>query len=68
MKFNPATCAFGAAYRKFIGFMMFRRRIEANLEKIAAVLEIQPCTKCERATTAQQKSGCLKSFISRLQR
>jgi hypothetical protein len=32
--------------------MVFRRRIEANLEKITEVIEIQPHTKCERATTA----------------
>ena len=31
MKLNPRKCAFGVASRKFLGFMVSQRGIEANL-------------------------------------
>jgi hypothetical protein len=45
MKLNPAKCAFGVSSGKFLGFMVSSRGIEANLEKIRVMLEMQaPCT------------------------
>ena len=38
MKLNPLKCAFGMASRKFLGFMVNQRGIEANLEKIQALI------------------------------
>ena len=37
MKLNPNKCAFGIASRKFLGFMVSQRRIEANPEKVRAI-------------------------------
>ena len=34
MKFNPSKCAFGVTARKFLGFMVSQRSIEANPDKI----------------------------------
>ena len=34
MKLNPSKCAFGVASRKFFGFMVSQRGIEANSEKV----------------------------------
>ena len=42
MKLNPSKCAFGVALGKFLGFMVSHRRIKANLEKIKAILDMQP--------------------------
>jgi hypothetical protein len=42
MKLNLTKCAFGVSLSKFLGFMVSQRRIEANLEKVRAVLEMQP--------------------------
>jgi hypothetical protein len=39
MKLNLAKCAFGV-FEKFLGFMVSQRRIEANPEKIKAILEM----------------------------
>jgi nucleotidyltransferase/DNA polymerase involved in DNA repair len=39
MKLNPAKCAFGVSARKFLGYMVSSRGIEANPEKIQAILE-----------------------------
>ena len=40
MKLNPAKCAFGVSAGKFLGFIVNRRGIEANPDKIKAVLDM----------------------------
>ena len=40
MKLNPATCAFGVSAEKFLGFIVNHRGIEANPDKIKAVLDM----------------------------
>ena len=42
MKLNPSKCAFGVASGKFIGFMVSHKGIEANPEKIKAILNMKP--------------------------
>ena len=39
MKLNPSKCAFGIASRKFLGFMVSQRGIEANLENVRATYQ-----------------------------
>lgn len=41
MKLNLDKCAFGVSVEKFLGFMVSRRGIVANLEKIKAILDMQ---------------------------
>ena len=54
MKLNPTKCAFRVASSKFLGFMVTQRGIEANLEKIKAVLDMKhPSNKKE----VQQLTG-----------
>ena len=42
MKLNPSKCAFGVSSRKFLGFMVSHRGIEANPYKIQAILDMKP--------------------------
>ena len=42
MKLNPNKCAFGVASGKFLGFMGSHKGIEANPEKIKAILDMKP--------------------------
>ena len=42
MKLNPNKCAFEVSLGKFLGFMVSHRRIEANPDKIQAILNIEP--------------------------
>ena len=42
MKFNPSKCVFGVSSGKFLSFMISQRGVEANLDKIQAILEINP--------------------------
>ena len=40
MKLNPAKCAFGVSAEKFLGFIVNNQGIEANPDKIKAVLDM----------------------------
>ena len=40
MKLNPSKCVLGVSSEKFLGFMVLQRGIEANPEKIRAILEM----------------------------
>ena len=37
LKLNPAKCTFGATSRKFLGFIVSRRGIEVDLDKIQTI-------------------------------
>ena len=37
---NPSKCTFRVASEKFLGFMLSQRGIEANLEKVRAILDM----------------------------
>ena len=41
IKLNPDKCVFGVKAGKFLGFMISHRGIEANLEKIEAILSMK---------------------------
>ena len=40
MKLNLPKCAFGVSSGKFLSFMVSQKGIEANLEKVRAILEM----------------------------
>ncbi|XP_024023768.1 uncharacterized protein LOC112092269 [Morus notabilis] len=65
MKLNPRKCAFGVASGKFLGFMVNSRGIEANPEKIHALLDMESPRK---PNEVQKLTGCvaaLNRFISK---
>ena len=42
MKLNPSKCVFEVSSRKFLGFMVSQWGVEANPDKIQAILEMSP--------------------------
>ena len=40
MQLNPGKCVFGVALGKFLGFMVSQRGIEANSEKVRAIINM----------------------------
>lgn len=48
MPLNPLKCAFGMRSGKFLGFMVNQRGIEANPDKIQALLDMQSPTKIKQ--------------------
>ena len=41
MKLNPTKCTFGVTSKKFLSFLVTRRGIEVNPEKIKALTDIK---------------------------
>ena len=66
MKLNPTKCVFGVPAGKLLGFIISKRGIEANPDKIKG---IQNLKKPEGLKDVQKITGCiaaLSRFIARL--
>ncbi|KAK4394082.1 Retrovirus-related Pol polyprotein from transposon opus [Sesamum angolense] len=65
MKLNPIKCTFGVHGGKFLGFMISQRGIEANPEKIKAILEMKPPKTIQEVQRLTGRLAALNRFISR---
>ncbi|KAK4411922.1 Retrovirus-related Pol polyprotein from transposon opus [Sesamum angolense] len=54
MKLNPAKCTFGVRGGRFLGFMIFERGIEANPEKINAIMDMSPPKSIREVQSSQE--------------
>lgn len=65
MKLNPSKCAFGVSSGKFLGFMVSRRGIEANPEKVKAILKISSPRTIKEVQSLTGRVVVLNRFVSR---
>jgi hypothetical protein len=65
MKLNPAKCAFGVFFGKFLGFMVSQKGIEANPEKVSAVFGMQSLQTTKQLQQLTRRIAALNRFISR---
>ena len=65
MKLNPLKCTFSVASGKFLGFMVNQRGIEANSEKIQALLDMRSPSKTKEVQSLIGKVTALDRFISK---
>ena len=66
MKLNPSKCAFGVTAGKFLSFMVSQRGIEANPDKIRAIVEMAPPSKnVKEVQSLNGKVAALNRFVSR---
>ena len=65
MKLNPGKCAFGVMTGKFLGFMVSQRGIEANPDKIRAIMEMKPPKNVKEVQSLNGKVVALNRFVSR---
>lgn len=65
MRLNPAKCAFRVSSRKFLGYLVSQRGIEANPKKVRAVLEMQPPKTMKQLQQLTRRVAALNRFISR---
>ncbi|KAL0408265.1 UNVERIFIED_CONTAM: Transposon Tf2-12 polyprotein [Sesamum radiatum] len=63
MKLNPAKCTFGVRGGKFLGYMISERGIEANPEKIRAIMDM-PTKVIREVQKLAGKLAALNRFIS----
>ena len=65
MKLNPAKCAFGVSAKKFLGFIVNHRGIEANPNKIKAVLDMPSPSGIKEVQRLTGRIAALSRFVSR---
>ena len=65
MKLNPSKCAFGVASGKFLGFMVFQKGIEANPEKVRAILDMAPPKTVKEVQKLTRRIAALNRFVSK---
>ncbi|KAL2253131.1 UNVERIFIED_CONTAM: Retrovirus-related Pol polyprotein from transposon opus [Sesamum indicum] len=64
MKLNPDKCTFGVGGGKFLGYMVSERGIEANPEKIQAIMNLRSPTTIKEVQKLTGKITSLGRFIS----
>ena len=65
MKLNPTKCAFGVSARKFLGFIVNHRGIEANPDKIKAVLDMPLPSDIKEVQRLKGRIAALSWFVSK---
>ena len=65
MKLNPTKCAFGFSAGNFLGFIVNSRGIEANPDKIKAVLDMRPPSNTKEIQRLTGRIAGLSHFVSR---
>ena len=66
MKLNPGKCAFGVTTRKFLGFVVSQKGIDANPDKIRAIIEMTPPRNVKEVQSLNDKVAALNRFVSRV--
>ena len=65
MKLNPGKCAFGVTAGKFLGFMVSQKGIEANPDKIRAIMEMALPRNVKEVQSLNGKIAALNRFMLR---
>ena len=65
MKLNPSKCAFGVSSGKFLGFIVSQRGIEANPEKVRAILEMSSPRTIKEVQSLIGRVAALNRFVSK---
>ena len=65
MKLNPAKCAFRVSAENFIGFIVNSRGIEANPDKIKAMLDMLPPSNIKEIQRLTGRIATLSLFVSK---
>ena len=65
MKLNPSKCAFGVSSKKFLGFMVSQRGIEANPEKVQAILNMTSPKTITEVLKLTGRIAALNRFVCR---
>ena len=63
MRLNPSKCAFRVTSGKFLGFMVSHRGIEANLNKIQAILSMEPLRNIKEVQSLTERVAALNRFV-----
>ena len=65
MKLNPSKCVFGVVSGKFLGFMVSQRGIEANPEKVQAIINMVSPKTIKEVQKLTGRIAAINRFVSR---
>ena len=65
MKLNPSKCVFGVASGKFLGFMVSQRGIEANPDKVQAIINMVSPKTIKEVQKLTERIAVLNRFVSK---
>ena len=65
MRLNPSKCVFGVASGKFLRFMVSQRGIEANSEKVRAIIDMTSPRTIKEVQKLTGRIAALNKFVSR---
>ncbi|GKV37134.1 hypothetical protein SLEP1_g45194 [Rubroshorea leprosula] len=65
MKLNPLKCTFAVESGKFLGYVVSKKGIEVNLEKVAAVQQMEPPRTVKDVQRLTGRVAALHRFIAR---
>ena len=63
MKLNPSKCVFGVVSGKFLGFMVSQRGIEANPEKVQAIINMVSPRTIKEVQKLNSRIATLNRFV-----
>ncbi|KAK1646684.1 hypothetical protein QYE76_064489 [Lolium multiflorum] len=66
LNLNPTKCSFGVPAGEFLGFLVSARGIEANPEKIQAIITMRKPTKLKEIQQLTGRVAALSIFVARL--
>ncbi|XP_071920755.1 uncharacterized protein [Coffea arabica] len=64
MKLNPKKCVFGVTSGKFLGYLVSRRGIEANPDKVKAIQDMSPPRNLREVQRLNGRLAALNRFLS----
>ena len=65
IRLNPSKCAFRVSSEKFLGFMVSHKGIEANPEKIQAILNMEPPRNIKEVQSLTGRVAALNRIFSK---
>ncbi|XP_031090958.1 uncharacterized protein LOC115995951 [Ipomoea triloba] len=65
LRLNPKKCTFGVHGGKFLGYMVSKRGIEPNPDKVKAILEMEPPRSLREVQRLNGRLAALGRFLSR---
>ncbi|XP_064995355.1 uncharacterized protein LOC135631550 [Musa acuminata AAA Group] len=65
MRLNPAKCVFGVTSGKFLGFIIHERGIDANPEKVQAIIDMQSPRMIKDLQRLNGRLATLSRFLAR---
>ena len=65
MRLNPTKCVFGVSSGKVLGFMVSQQGIEANPEKVRAILDMTSLRSVKEVWRLTGQIAALNRFVSR---